>query len=274
MGTLLSIVTPAREAGPRLAAALASVADQAGAADEHLVVGPPGLALTEQPPARRLVASDATSPYAALNAGFAQCRGEVFAWLNDDEQYLPGTLAFVRDWFARHPAADILAGDFVVVDAAGAPLAVRRIIRPVWWLIAASYLYPFSCATFFRRRLREAGLRFDESYRIAADEDFFVRALRAGFRARHVRRVFSAFTVHPAQLSRRPEAAAERARLRAGYPAWVRGLRPGLNALRVAWMAGAGCYFPLRRFVCETYAPGSDHRERREVRRLPARWPG
>ena len=52
--------------------------------------------------------------YDAINRGFAKASGDILAWLNCDEQYLPGALAKVADHFARHPRTDILFGDIIL----------------------------------------------------------------------------------------------------------------------------------------------------------------
>src|SRR5260221_7953075 len=41
--------------------------------------------------------------YAAVNAGFAHTSGEVMAWLNGDDKYLPWTFSVVAEVFAQFP---------------------------------------------------------------------------------------------------------------------------------------------------------------------------
>ncbi len=46
----------------------------------------------------------------AINKGFQKSRGEILAWLNSDDTYLPNTLQFVASFFGRHPDVDMLYG--------------------------------------------------------------------------------------------------------------------------------------------------------------------
>jgi len=43
--------------------------------------------------------------YDAINRGISKMEGDLWAWINRDEQYLPGTLDYVTGWFAEHPSA-------------------------------------------------------------------------------------------------------------------------------------------------------------------------
>ena len=52
----------------------------------------------------------------ALNKGFAHATGDIFAWLNADEQYLSGTLCEVGRAFASHSGLDFFYGNRIVVD--------------------------------------------------------------------------------------------------------------------------------------------------------------
>lgn len=46
--------------------------------------------------------------YAAVNAGFAHTTGEIMAWLNADDQYLPWTFSVVAEVFAQFPEIEWL----------------------------------------------------------------------------------------------------------------------------------------------------------------------
>src|SRR5438132_83318 len=122
----VSVVTPSFNMLGYLRRSCASVADQAGATHEHLVIDggstdgtPEGL--TEHPEIAGVVEHD-LGLYDAVNKGFRRARGELLSHLNCDEQYLPGALAFVREYFGVHPEVVILFGDGLVVRPAGRPI--------------------------------------------------------------------------------------------------------------------------------------------------------
>ncbi|MCK4871322.1 MAG: glycosyltransferase [Phycisphaerales bacterium] len=55
----------------------------------------------------------------AINRGFAQARGEVLAWLNSDDEYIPGALSHVADIFQHDPDCFSLYGQVDMVDEFG-----------------------------------------------------------------------------------------------------------------------------------------------------------
>src|SRR6266446_656854 len=118
-----SIVTPSYRSSAWLKLCIASVADQQVEA-EHIVQdagSDDGTLdwLTTDSRVRALVEKD-QGMYDAINRGLRRAGGDILAWLNCDEQYLPGALETVGAFFAQHPAVDVLFGDIVMVDAQGA----------------------------------------------------------------------------------------------------------------------------------------------------------
>ena len=57
--------------------------------------------------------------YDAINKGFARTTGDIMAWLNSDDYYLPGTLATIAEAALASPAAGAFVGIGEIVDAAG-----------------------------------------------------------------------------------------------------------------------------------------------------------
>src|SRR4051812_23755335 len=58
--------------------------------------------------------------YAAVNAGFARASGDIFAWINASDKYLPWAFNVVGEIFATHPEIEWLTSLFPLVwDAAG-----------------------------------------------------------------------------------------------------------------------------------------------------------
>lgn len=211
--------------------------------------------------------------YDALNQGFDYAEGELLAWLNDDEQYLPGTLEFVCHYFDEHPDVDLVFGDFLAIDRMGELLAYRKGYPPRWPYILTSHLYDFSCALFFRRRIWDAGFRFDAGLKSAGDMDFVARVLRAGYRSKHVRRYLATFTFNGENLSSTPMAQAEERKIRAAAPAWVRTLRGPLNLLRLTEKVLSGAYrqrWPLRYAI---YTKDLTRRTEFTARHGSWRWP-
>jgi glycosyltransferase involved in cell wall biosynthesis len=55
----------------------------------------------------------------AINQGLALVRGEIVAWLNSDDTYLPGAFARVATAFAADPSLDFVYGDALEIDEHG-----------------------------------------------------------------------------------------------------------------------------------------------------------
>jgi hypothetical protein len=167
----------------------------------------------------------------------------VVAWLNCDEQYLPGTLEFVEEYFSQHPDVDILFGDYLVVDRDGELLAFRKGYAPRSTYIQSSHLYTLSCAMFFRTKVFESLGGFDSRFKAVADEDFVLRALKAGFKAKHVRRYFSAFTYTGKNLGGGSLAESEYRELKKQVPLLLKLLHIPLNFTRWIEKLCSGSYF-------------------------------
>ncbi len=52
----------------------------------------------------------------AINKGFQKSTGEILAWLNSDDTYLPSTLWSVADFFKQNPNVDMLYGRSHMMD--------------------------------------------------------------------------------------------------------------------------------------------------------------
>ena len=135
----------------------------------------------------------------AINRGFARTTGEIMAWLNSDDIHFPGTLAYVADFFNRHPEVDVVYGNRLLIDEND-----RQIGR---WILPAHSDEVLSWADyvpqetlFWRRRIwNKAGGRVDESFRFAMDWDLLVRFRDAGARFERLPRFLGGFRIHQHQ---------------------------------------------------------------------------
>ena len=55
----------------------------------------------------------------AINKGLVRAKGEILAWLNSDDYYLPGTLSAVVKIFEANPDVIMVYGDMLAVDEHG-----------------------------------------------------------------------------------------------------------------------------------------------------------
>ena len=140
--------------------------------------------------------------YDAIQKGWARAQGDVLAWLNCDEQYVPGLLQDVAARFACYPDVDIIYGNAIIIDACGNAIAARREIPLRHGYICNSFLNIYTCTMFFRRRLLERGLlHFDERFRYAGDMDLVLRLLEAGVKHQGTHRYHALFTSSGNNLS-------------------------------------------------------------------------
>jgi glycosyltransferase involved in cell wall biosynthesis len=263
---LFSVVTPSYKQAEWLRLCARSVADQAGpgVAVEHIVQdslsGPEVADALWAFPNAQLVSEKDYGMYDAINRGWEKATGDVFCWLNCDEQYLPGALAQVADYFRAHPEVDLLFADAVIIDEAGDYLCSRQVLTPQLYHTWTHHLQTFSCSTFFRRKLiKDQGYRLDPRWKAAGDAELIIRLLRARTPMAHLPCFTSTFVDNGENLGLRPVAMRERDALMEQAPAWVRLLRPAwkiLHRLRRWWH---GQYSP-RPFAFEIYTPTSPTR--------------
>jgi glycosyltransferase involved in cell wall biosynthesis len=266
-----SIVTPSFQQPDWLRLCARSVGDQ-GADLEHLIqdagTGGDLEAWVRAETRAQIFVERDHGIYDALNRGFERANGEIFAWLNCDEQYLPGALAAVAARFAAEPELDVLLADNLVLDPSGAYLAHRFSLRPKWstmWL-----RFPVaSCALFFRPRVWR---RFDTRWRSAGDWWWFRELMRAGARIGVLRHFTSAFTETGKNLGLADVTLREQAEIAARMPARVRALRPLLLAQHRLRMLASGAWSvrPFR-YAVFTQASGAA-RVTQEAARPTASW--
>lgn len=134
----------------------------------------------------------------AINLGFAGADCEIMAYLNSDDLLLPGTLAYVANYFTAHPDVDVVYGHRVFVDRDG--LEVGRAVLPSHDGTALQYAdYIPQETMFWRKRVWDRIGPIDERFHYALDWDFILRAQAAGFKFVRLPRFLACFRIHDAQ---------------------------------------------------------------------------
>ena len=110
----------------------------------------------------------------AINKGFARATGEIIAWINSDDYYLPDTLATVAELFAANPDAGIIYGDVLSVDGDGNPINVQRFAQ-----YSLEDLMTFKIISqpgvFMRRSVLEQAGYLDLDYHFLLDHHLWLR---------------------------------------------------------------------------------------------------
>jgi glycosyltransferase involved in cell wall biosynthesis len=131
----------------------------------------------------------------AINKGFARATGEIAAWLNSDDLYLPGALhSAVRHLHADRRRAMVF-GDVVSIDAAGETINVMTFGN--WGLEALMQFNIISQpGVFLRREALEKAGPLDLSYQFLLDHHLWLRAAQHGEMA-YVPERWAAARFHP-----------------------------------------------------------------------------
>jgi hypothetical protein len=111
----------------------------------------------------------------AINKGFRCARGEIVAWLNSDDVFLPGAISAAVEALTANPALGAVYGDGFQIDEAGKMLS-RFDAHPfdLWRLIHVSDYILQQTAFFRASALADVGY-CDESLHYAMDWELFMR---------------------------------------------------------------------------------------------------
>lgn len=135
----------------------------------------------------------------AINQGLQRASGDIVAYLNSDDVYLPGALGRVAGAFSEDETIDILYGErILLIDENGGSLGEDQASQfSLRRLLLADYIA--QPATFIRRSVLDTIGPFKEELRYVMDYEFFLRAALAGCRfARLDGPPIAAFRLHTA----------------------------------------------------------------------------
>lgn len=265
-----TIVTPSYQMLDGLKLCASSISDQEGVTIQHIIqdscstdaesVLPHLRTLESRSPnyqAELHIQKD-SGIYQAVNRGFAKASHEILAYLNCDEQYLPGALQKVAQFFAANPKVDIVFGDLVFVNETGEAIHYQKTILPSPALIRVSYLPVFTCATFMRKKVF-LDCAFREDLRDVSDAYWVLEQFKRGTRMGLLHSPTSTFTCSTGNSSLSDNAIAEKRALKQSAP-WLERQFSGF----VKWnhklkKACQGCY-QYGPFPYEIYRPGESAR--------------
>jgi glycosyltransferase involved in cell wall biosynthesis len=221
-----SIITPSFRNSEWLKLCIASVADQAGVKVEHIVQDSCSDDGTQTwlPHDKRVKAfiEKDIGMYDAVNRGFRRATGDILAYLNCDEQYLPGALAAVEKFFEENPRIDVALAGSIITDGDGKYICHRALLVPnvrhIW------YRFPVLTSSVFIRRkvITEGGNFFDTRWRDLGDFHWMLALLESKVRMAVCPGFTSAFTDTGENMNMKPNAIRERKETDDMTPLWLR----------------------------------------------------
>lgn len=225
-----SIITPSFRNSAWLKLCIASVADQQGVEFEHIVQDScsddgTGDWLPQDARVKAFIEKDA-GMYDAVNRGYRRATGDILAYLNCDEQYLPGALKTVEKFFQENPKIEVLLAGTIVTDGDGKYICHRHSMKPnpnhAW------FRFPILTSAIFIRRqvVHGRGLFFDTKWRDLGDFHWVLTLMKNKVPMAVSNEFTSVFADTGDNMNLKPNALREKQETAQMVPAWVRLFRP------------------------------------------------
>jgi len=113
----------------------------------------------------------------AINKGFRQAGGEIVAWLNSDDYYLPGAIQRAAAVFEKDPQIGLVYGNVLSVDADGNSFNLQT-FQQFNLLDLMSFHIISQPAVFIRRSVLEKAGLLDTTYHCLLDHHLWLRMAR------------------------------------------------------------------------------------------------
>lgn len=185
----LSIVTPSYNHGKYIGTTIKSVLANQYHNVEHIVVDGASTDNTVDVVNRykdklaKFICEEDNGQTDAINKGFRHATGDIYAYINSDDYYLPGAFEKVLQVFADHPDVDIVYGHCIFVYEDGRFMRYFTEIEPFdEYRLTTCTDFIMQPATFFRKDAYEKIGGFDDSLSYGFDWDAWCKMAKAGMK--------------------------------------------------------------------------------------------
>ena len=199
---LISIVTPSYNQAQFLETTIRSVLEQDYPAIEYVIIdggstdGSLEIIRRYEDRLAGWISEPDAGQAEAINKGLRMASGELVAWINSDDVYLPGALREAAQAFLRHPEAGMVYGDGIMVDENLKVLDFHH-YRPLDLSDLLAFEVLLQPAAFMRREALETVGLLSERYDLILDHELWVR-MASRFPLVHVPRFWALERTHAA----------------------------------------------------------------------------
>ena len=130
----------------------------------------------------------------AINKGLEKATGDVFAFINSDDLYLPGAFRAAMEHFRETPGCEWLCGETILFGPNHpTTLSPTRVPKSAAHALSWDYTAP-QPGMFWKRGIVQAG--FQERWRYCFDNELYARLLIHGHKCEHLPVPLAAYRLH------------------------------------------------------------------------------
>jgi len=131
----------------------------------------------------------------AINKGFSHANGQIFAWLNSDDTYLPQAISQAVDYLQANPEIGMVYGNANLIDEKGEVIGKFPARQTDYYRLRRGYVHIPQQASFFRAKLWQQVGPLDPTFYFAMDYDLWVRLARVSM-LKHLSKDWANFRLH------------------------------------------------------------------------------
>jgi glycosyltransferase involved in cell wall biosynthesis len=199
----VSIVTPSYNQGQFIEETLRSVLLQGYPNVEYIIIdggsadGTTDVLRKYEPWLTYWVSESDRGQSHAVNKGFKLASGEIVAWLNSDDQYLPGTLKTIVEHAQKYPEAGAWAGGGRRLDEKSRKIIWERLPPGLQFdeIVNWNEYYLPQPSCFLNRNVLRDEVYLNESYHLQMDFDLWLRIAKK-FSIMPIRQILSVNLKH------------------------------------------------------------------------------
>ena len=131
----------------------------------------------------------------AINKGFQKSTGDILAWLNSDDTYLPGIFYKIAKDFRRNSGVDLIFGNIYFINESDKIIGELRFTEFDFDTLIYEGGNLHQTGTFWKKEIYERAGGLNSDYKFCMDYDFFCRVAKVG-KLCHMRDFFANFRMH------------------------------------------------------------------------------